>query len=684
MEPDDTDNSPVSDKQTADFFISYTQADRRWAEWIAWQLQGTYRVIIQAWDFAPGTNFLAKMDEALQGSGRTLLVLTPAALSSRYVREEWTTALQQERLVPVRVVKFDPARLLGPRSYIDLVGLDEAGARETLLEALKTPAKPDTPPLFPGPDPVPLAPVDEQPPYPGALPPVWNVPLRRNPNFTGRVDLLEDLHAALSADRPTAVTQAIAGLGGIGKTQLVVEYAYRHGHEYAGVWWWRAEAVSGLVSSTVALAETLGLPEAEAQDLSRVVEAVRRRLGQERDPWLLVFDNATEMKTLAPHLPQQQRHHVLITSRNPAWGALATVLSVRSFTRKESVAFLLQRQPSADETAAAELADDLGDLPLALEQAAAYMEQSGATLTGYRGRYRSHQTALLAKGTGGTDYPASVATTWALNVEAITSVPGASDLLRLCAYLAPDGIPRGLFPENAAALPERLATVVSAPLAFDEAVAALRHYSLVEVEGETLAVHRLVQAVTRAQADTDGPAWAEAAVALVDAAFPYQQDKPPSWAPSGALVAHALAAVAHVETAGVGLRPTSHLLNQVGLYLRSQARFAEAEPLMRRALAIDEASYGAEHPTVATSLNNLAALLQATNRLAEAEPLLRRVVLTLVEFTRGVEHEHPHLETARRHYAALLRALGRTDDEVEAELDSLNAADNGDPSVSPS
>ena len=171
MEPDDTDNSAVPDTQKADFFISYTQADRRWAEWIAWQLQGTYRVIIQAWDFAPGTNFLAKMDEALQGSGRTLLVLTPAALSSRYVREEWTAALQQERLVPVRVVEFDPAGLLGARSYIDLVGLDEDGARERLIESLKPPTRPDTTPAFPGHDAVSEPALAERPTYPGALPP---------------------------------------------------------------------------------------------------------------------------------------------------------------------------------------------------------------------------------------------------------------------------------------------------------------------------------------------------------------------------------------------------------------------------------------------------------------------------------------------------------------------------------
>ena len=233
--------------ERADFFISYKQVDRRWAEWIAWLLEEEdYKVIIQAWDFAPGTNFLATMDDALQESGRTLLVLTPAALSSRYVREEWTTALQQERLVPVRVVDFDPKGLLGPRSYVDLVGLSEDGAKSTLLESLKPPSRPATLPEFPGHESAVEQVVVERPTYPGALPPVWNVPLRRNLNFTGRVGLLQDLHTALLTDQPASPTQAIAGLGGVGKTQLAVDYAYRHGNDYAGVWWWPAEAASEL------------------------------------------------------------------------------------------------------------------------------------------------------------------------------------------------------------------------------------------------------------------------------------------------------------------------------------------------------------------------------------------------------------------------------------------------------
>ena len=113
------------------FFISYTQADRSWAEWIGWQLEEEkFSVILQAWDFAPGINFLESMDKALKTAERTLLVLTPAAVASKYVKMEWTAALNESQLVPVRVVDFDPDGLLSTHAYIDLVDLAEEEAKE--------------------------------------------------------------------------------------------------------------------------------------------------------------------------------------------------------------------------------------------------------------------------------------------------------------------------------------------------------------------------------------------------------------------------------------------------------------------------------------------------------------------------------------------------------------------------
>ena len=206
-----------------DFFISYNSADRAWAEWIAWTLEDAgYATIIQAWDFHPGCNFIAEMDRALKGAERTITVLSPDYLDSKYCEAEWTAAFleylkgSEGKLLPVRVRKFDVRGLLGPMVYIDLVGLGEKAVKEKLLAGIKFERmKPKTKPRFP----------EAKPPrFPGALPPIWKVPYHRNPNFTGREELLEDLRKALTSGKSAALTQhqAIHGLGGVGKTQLAL------------------------------------------------------------------------------------------------------------------------------------------------------------------------------------------------------------------------------------------------------------------------------------------------------------------------------------------------------------------------------------------------------------------------------------------------------------------------------
>ena len=425
-----------------DFFISYTQVDRHWAEWVAWELEEAgYAVIIQVWDFKAGSNFIENMDTALKASGRTLLVLTPAALDARYVREEWTAALKQDSLVPVRVQDCDPEGLLGVRAYIDLVGLEENAARTHLLALLEEGrAKPETKPGFPATTPrLEQRSVPERPAFPGALPPFWHIPYRRNPAFTGRESLLDRLHTALTSGEVAALTQAIAGLGGMGKTQLALEYSYRHAHEYEGLWWLRAETPETLVADYAALAAAVELPESESADREVIVEAVRRWLAQQAQPWLLVFDNATGPESLRDYLPRRAFHHVLVTSRN------ARLLQVNVFEREESIAFLLERTGSEAHEVANVLAETLGDLPLALEQAGAYIETAGLDLTTYLERYRTHHAKLLARGNLSTEYPDTVATTWSLAFEAVeATTPASAALLNLLAFLAPDAIPRTL------------------------------------------------------------------------------------------------------------------------------------------------------------------------------------------------------------------------------------------------
>lgn len=281
-------------------------------------------------------------------------------------------------IVPVRVRKCELGGLLSTINRIDLIGLKEEAAKNALLDGVKFErAKPSTPPGFPG-----SRSVTEKPRFPGALPPVWNVPFNRNPNFTGRRSLLTDLHDALNSGQYAALTQAITGLGGVGKTQLALEYVYSYINEYEIVWWLRSEEPSTLAAEFADLALRLNLPEKDEANQEVLIEAVKKWLGQNRR-WLLVFDNALDPKEIKSFLPQGAGGHVIITSRNPVWGNLARSLKVTKFERSESIEFLLKRTGQEDRKAANDLAEALGDLPLALEQAGAYIETTAKPLNEY-------------------------------------------------------------------------------------------------------------------------------------------------------------------------------------------------------------------------------------------------------------------------------------------------------------
>ena len=208
------------------FFVSYTSADRVWAEWIAWQLEEAgYQVKIQAWDFSPGGNFVVEMQKATVECERTIAVFSRNYFLSEFAEAEWTAAFRldptgkNEKLIPVRIEDCQPPGLLGSIIYVDLVKLDEATARERLLAGLpKGRRKPSTVPQFPGASDARLTASAAKPEFPGALPRYWNVPMR-NRLFTGREDVLEKLHGELERDRRAA----LSGLGGIGKTQTAIE-----------------------------------------------------------------------------------------------------------------------------------------------------------------------------------------------------------------------------------------------------------------------------------------------------------------------------------------------------------------------------------------------------------------------------------------------------------------------------
>jgi hypothetical protein len=664
-----------------EFFLSFTGADRPWAEWLLAELDATgYASVSQLRDFVAGANFALDMDRAARRAKRTLGVLSPQALQAPYVQQEWAQRLasdptgEQRALVLVRVERCQPEGLLRPVVYIDLVGLDEASARERLREELAALVRGErrlpTDPAFPGEGPAAVAPDMQRPRFPTALPPVWNVPFRRNSTFTGREQELAALAAQLRQDAATAVTQALQGSGGVGKTALAVEYAYRHRAEFDTVWWVRAEQPATLVGDYAALAAALRLNQAGEADQQLVTLAVRRWL-EDHDRWLLVLDNVQgpEMATglQAPLarvddlLPRVVHGHVLLTSRDASWDQQAVLVELEVFTPQEATAFLLARSGTTDEQAAAEIAESLGWLPLGLEQAGAYIRETRISLVAYLQRLEEYPALTLITGRPRDRDPAdTVATTWLVSLERIRSVPGAVALLELCAFLAPDEVPRDLLAQQLDPSPDDLAVLAGDPFALDAAVARLRRFGLVKANEQSLTVHRLVQQVVRDQLNPQGQAdRAGVAVRMLAAVLPFGGYADPGlWPVCARLLPHALAASGHSQQLKVEPLATADLLDSAADYLHGRARYAEARALRERALAIYEAHLGPDHPTTARSLSNLANVLRDQDDLDAARRLYERA-LQIREARLGADH--PDTARSLSNLALVLAAQGDLD-----------------------
>ncbi len=349
--------------------------------------------------------------------------------------------------------------------------------------------------------------------------PAWLVPYGRNPYFTGREEVLTTLHQQLYEGRTAAIsqTQAISGLGGIGKTQTAVEYAYRYRDDYRHVFWIRAGTELELTNSYVAIAQALNLPLKDTENQDETVQYVRLWLSREAG-WLLIFDNADHPERVQPFLPREITGHILVTSRAQDLQDLGIVrpLEMTTLNPEEAITFLLTRTGRTDAASppaqVAELAAELGYLPLALEQAAAYIVTNRVSFGDYLTSYRKQRLKRLEKAKPKLgQYPESIATTWALNLKEVqTEAPAAAALLTYCAFLHADAIPFNLFTQGATELGEPLATALADaaddPLELYDLLNPLCRYSLIRVEQEnqSLSLYRLVQEVIRAGLGNSG------------------------------------------------------------------------------------------------------------------------------------------------------------------------------------
>src|SRR5712692_8185261 len=515
---------------------------------------------------------------------------------------------------------------------------------------------------------------------PVTLAPLWNIPYRRNPFFTGRETLLAHLHRDLTANKAAALTQAqaIHGLGGIGKTQTAVEYAYRYRDKYQAVLWVSAASRDVLIAGFVELASLLNLPEKQEQDQNKVVMAVKRWL-EEHDGWLLILDNADDLSLVEEILPAGGKGHLLLTTRAQAAGTLANGIEVQEMDQQEGVLLLLRRArvlaldtpleqaPAQERSSAEAIVREMDGLPLALDQAGAYIEETGCSVAAYLERYRQRQIALLKRRGGmGKEHPDPVDGTWSLSFEQIEQLsPVAADMLRFLAYLSPDAIPEELIVEGASQLGPHLKTIAGDATLFDEAVGTLLRFSLVRRnrEDNTLSIHRLVQVVLKASMEKRKQRqWAERTVRAVSQAFPDVEFK--TWPQCRRLIAHAQVCADLINQYAFAFPETAFLLNRAAIYLKGHALYGQAEPLYKRALAIREQALGASHPNTAQSLNNLAVLYCKQGRYEEAEPLYKRALAICEQI---FDSQHPFIADVLENYAYLLREMKREGEALPLE-----------------
>ena len=472
------------------------------------------------------------------------------------------------------------------------------------------------------------------------VPPPWNVPHLRNLYFTGRESTLDNLHETLNAQGTGSLIHnvAISGLGGIGKTQCAVEYAYRYGREYRAVLWVQADSYKSLVSDFVKLAALLNLPEKDEPDAKKAIDAVKLWL-QTHSHWLLILDNADDLDIVYDFLPMLGEGHILLTTRSQATGTSIKGIELEKMGREEGTLFWLCRAKLIDESAslgdapvnerreAEEIAQLLDGLPLALDQAGAYIEENGCSLADYLNLYRLRGASLLKRrgAFGRRGYPDSVATTWSLAFERVQqSGTPAADLLRLCAFLHPDAIPESMIIAGAAELGPALQGIGEDPFLLNDAISELRKYSLVRrnPETKTLNIHRLVQTILKDMLDREAQhTWAGRAVCMTERAFPNPK-RVESWPLCQLYLQHAQVCCELVESWNMTFPEAARLLRRTGVYLYERGQYAEAEQLLRRALVLREQTLEGNDPEIAESLTDLGILYYIQSKFDRAESLL--------------------------------------------------------------
>lgn len=625
-----------------DFFVSYNRHDKAWAEWIAWILEESgYTVVIQAWDFRPGGNFVLDMQRAASEAERTIAVLSENYLSSQFTQLEWASAFAQDptgekrSLIPIRIGNCLLSGMWATIVYVDLVEVDETSARDLVLQAVQDGrTKPEQPPQFPGQS----GTISDRvkPTYPPNL--IQNLPYG-SMNFVGREAELEQIHQQLQQSSTVAIS-AIAGMGGIGKTELALQYARKHCREGSypgGLCWLRArEEVGTQIISFVRSCLDLTPPE----DLE-LVEKVRWCWRRWREgAALLIFDDVQKYEDIESFLPpQESRFKVLMTSRS-RFGSPVQELQLDVLSEETALELLrtLVGDSRVDEQLerSKELCDWLGHLPLGLELVGRYLAKKkdlSIDLLLQRLQEKRLEARAFKQAEPGMTASLGVAAAFELSWQSLDEV--AQQVATVLSLFALVEIPWKL-------VEQCLPNVDAEELEEMRDQSLLGANLLKRVDQGMYQLHQLLREffASKREQRSDAEELEQKFYDVVIAEAERVSEKP-----ERSLIKESNIMIAHLQAEIERLtRPEQALnlatcLNLVAVFYWEQGRYPEAEPCYERALAIREQQLGAAHPDVATSLNNLALLYESKGRFVEAEPLYERS-LSIREKQLGAEHIH--------------------------------------------
>ncbi|WP_158273810.1 tetratricopeptide repeat protein [Micromonospora sp. RP3T] len=483
----------------------------------------------------------------------------------------------------------------------------------------------------------------------------------RHEVFVGRAEELKRLDTT-AAEPGVVVVQAVHGLGGIGKSTLVARWAAQHEGRFRPIWWITADSPTGVDAGLVALAGGLR-PGLSALMPATVLREWAVRWLASHDGWLLVLDNVTDpadMTDLVRRLPQGR---IVVTSRRATgWPQLVTRLRLDVLDLDEAAALLTRVAAhggvAVDEADARALCVELGCLPLAVEQAGAYMAQTGTGAGEYLGLLARYPADLFRDGEEGRAGHRTVARVWQVTLDALADDPLPGRLLRLLAWYASEPIPRMLID----------ALDGTSRPAVNRAIGRLAAYNMITVDASTgeITVHRLVQAVARVPdedsahrqpadiADARGEA-----VARLHDALPSGHDDPASWPRWRAVLPHLEAAVVihprNPSSDAELVNIEAFLLNLAGMFLVDQGDLPRATAYLERALADCRRVLRDDHPDTLASMDNLASAHQKAGDLERAILLCEQV---LVDRRRVLGDDHPKTFTSVNNLAHAYHASG--------------------------